>query len=201
MYYKFKDDEEAWLGCHDEDRWVFNKLEVSRRLGYDCGPSPLPVRTPGEYIIRPCVNMCGMGLGAEIVFIENETAHLPPGTFWCEVFSGRHLSIDYMLGEQILCVEGFRREDQPLSRFSAWEIVDDIVPFPEILTRLKGSYHFINVEMIGGRIIEIHLRNNPDFEHGARKLTPVWIDEHEKVSDPNFISDPWGDRLGFIRSI
>ena len=49
-YFDFCDD--AWLVCHDEDRWIFNKLELARRLGYKAGPAGLAVQEKGEEDIR-----------------------------------------------------------------------------------------------------------------------------------------------------
>ena len=96
-------DEQAWLNCHEDDLWIFDKLILSRKLGYICGPKGLEVPEPGRYIVRPAVNTSGMGEGARIQFLAKSTNHLPPGSFWCEVFTGRHLSID-ITRESKFCV-------------------------------------------------------------------------------------------------
>jgi len=199
---EFYNDVDAWLGCHPADRWVYNKLELSCRMGYQCGPACVPVPQPGEYIVRPTTNLHGMGLGAYFSKITWSTDHLPVGTFWCEVFEGRHLSVDYDMGKQVLCVEGHRTPGQPISRFSKWECVTDVMPFPEILHQLKGDYRHINVEYINGRLIEVHLRDNPDFRDGAAVIYPVWRDDKEasdKIRNPNYVPAAAADRLGFIK--
>ena len=170
----------AWYNAADEDLWLFDKLIVSRRLGYNCGPVGTMVPHPGRYIVRPCVNTPGMSRGAKITFIELDTLDHPdchPGFFWCEVFKGRHISVDYLDGQQILAVEGFREKNDPLYRFSKWQKIDDIIPMPKLLSNLKGKYNKINVEYIDGKPIEFHLRHNPDFIHDNTVAYPVWKNE------------------------
>jgi hypothetical protein len=172
----------SWKNAREEDLWIFDKLIVSRKLGYTCGPVGVDVPAPGMYIVRPCVNIPGMGRGAKFEWIVNSTFHLPPGHFWCEIFEGRHLSIDYTkLGsqqyKQVLAVEGFKNPNDPIYRFSKWEKVDDIIPMPPIFLQLLEKYEYVNIEYIGNRAIEIHFRHNPDFVHGNSVAYPVWKDD------------------------
>lgn len=60
----FLDDDETWLRCHIDDLWIFDKLIVSKKLGYVCGPHGVNVPQNGKYIVRPCVNLMSMGRGA-----------------------------------------------------------------------------------------------------------------------------------------
>ena len=195
-------DEEVWQSgiCHEKDLWIFDKLLLSRRLGYMCGPHGVPVPYPDTYICRPCVNFYGMGLGVEIKHIEDSTDYvMNPGTFWCEIFEGRHLSIDYHNGKQVLCVEGIY-DEKKYPRFSKWKKVQDKVPMPEIVKKLKGKYEWINIETIGGNVIEIHLRRNPDFiGHNSDYVIPVWKwDRKQPNSKQIFVEAPAGNRLGFL---
>jgi hypothetical protein len=73
------EDDEVWFDCHIDDLWVFDKLILSRKLGYVCGPIDAYVPEPDHYIVRPCVNPAGMGRGATIEYIEKDTDHLPVG--------------------------------------------------------------------------------------------------------------------------
>lgn len=194
---KVYDDEDAWLACHDDDLWIFDKVILATKLGYVCGPKGVTVPEPGKYIVRPVMNLMGMGRGASIMHIENVTDFiLPDGTFWCEIFSGRHLSVDYYKGQQKLCVEGTRSDDN-LSRWSKWEKTDDEIPFPAILEELVGSYDWINVEFIGDKIIEIHLRQNPDFmQHDKEYIIPSYGET--ELEGHNFVSWPEHERIGFF---
>ena len=82
-------EEDVWKIIDPDDIWVMDKLILSRKLGYICGPVGTDVPKPGWYIIRPCVNMKGLGLGAEKKWLDGNTDHLPHGYFWCEWFEGR----------------------------------------------------------------------------------------------------------------
>ena len=57
-------DDQAWLSCDVADLWIFDKLILSRKLDYICGPVDVDVPSPGNYIVRPCVNLAGMSRGA-----------------------------------------------------------------------------------------------------------------------------------------
>lgn len=166
-------DEVAWTKAPLTDLWLYDKLIVSRRLGYCCGPSCVPVPQPNNYIVRPITNMHGMGINASIQHIDSSTDHLPAGYFWSEIFSGLHISVDYHYGVQCLAVEGHRTSAE-LWRFDRWCVVEQqyALPFEEL-----AKYPYSNVEFIGGRVIEVHLRQNPDFSYNNTVAVPVWDDE------------------------
>ena len=162
----------VWLTIDPDELWAMDKLILSRKLGYVCGPTGQDVPKPDWYIVRPCVNMLGLGLGAEKVWIEEETIDLPLGYFWCEWFEGRHLSIDYNYGVQTLCVEG-HKADSTLTQWDSWIATDDQIALPMTL-RTFAHHEWLNVEYIGGNAIEIHLRKNVDFEGNIKEFIPVW---------------------------
>jgi hypothetical protein len=170
------DEDRVWKTIDPDDIWVMDKLILSRKLGYRCGPTGLDVPKPDWYIVRPCVNMLGLGLGAERVWIEEETMHLPLGYFWCEWFSGRHLSIDYYWGEQVLAVEGHKPPDT-FTRWKHWAKVQDKIVLPDIIKDFGKRYQWINCEFIGDKLIEVHFRHNEDFEDGIDHFIPVWEGE------------------------
>lgn len=170
----------VWRDIDPDEIWAMDKLILSRKLGYICGPVGLDVPTPGYYCVRPCVNMLGLGLGTQKVWLEQETMHLPIGHFWCEWFDGRHLSVDYWHGKQMLCVEGFKADDT-FTKWERWVSKSDKVPLP---FNLKTFTHhtWLNVEYIGGKVIEIHFRRNDDFEADTTEFIPVW--EGESIDPP-----------------
>jgi hypothetical protein len=193
----------SWRNSNTNDLWVFDKLIVARKLGYTCGPAGVDVPQPTLYITRPCVNIPGMSRGARFRFLRKKTHHLPTGHFWCEIFSGRHLSVDYKNGKQILAVEGFR-DSGPLWQFCKWERVSDELPLPEIFKELVDRYEYINIEYIGGKVIEIHFRQNPDFKYGNTVAYPVWPKYNIHDFYPNvdftklqFVEDREYKRIGF----
>lgn len=184
-----------------EDLWIYDKFILARRLGYICGPKSMDVPKSGTYIIRPAINFMGMGAGAKFVALQKSTYKIPDGFFWCEIFKGKHLSVDYYKKKQVLCVEGFRNKND-LMKWKIWRKTEDKIPYPKILKNLKGNYDWINVEYIDGKIIEVHLRKNPDFEgHSSDYVIPVWRGQKVKPKkDQRFIKVHEFDRLGYYVS-
>lgn len=188
-----------WRHIHPEDLWVYNKLILSTRLGYTCGPAGLVVPYPGSYVVRPCMNLLGMGRFARIEFISRTTEHLHPAEFWCEKFFGEHISVDFHKKKADLVVKGTKDVQNPLYKWEKWEKIDKNVNFPEILQNLVGNYEWINCEFIGNSLIEVHFRRNPDFRHGNSVALPVWDDENlENADNYSYINDPDYKRKGFF---
>jgi hypothetical protein len=197
----FTDESLAWQTTGLEDLWVLDKLLLSRHLGYACGPVGVDVPRPGHYIVRPCVNALGMGLETSKVFIKLNTDHLPVGNFWCELFEGRHLSVDFNYGKQVLCVEGFRDSTEPYWRWAKWGRTDDIIQLPEFIQTIANKYEWFNTELISDHVIEVHFRANPDFWipgfENIQEVIPIWHDEplgrkegYQLISDPDFNTVP-----------
>ena len=161
-----------WQNADPDELWIYDKLILSRKLGYTCGPAGIDVPKPNFYIVKPCVNVLGLGLGAKKVTLEKYTMHLPHGSFWCEWFEGRHLSVDYRYGEQWVCVEGFKKKNT-LIKWDKWVKTDDVVTLPKVLEQFKNK-PIINCEFIGGKLIEAHFRSNPDFPDNRKEFIPVW---------------------------
>jgi hypothetical protein len=185
-------DSEAWLQYRHHRRY-FNKLDLALRLGHNAGPSGTVPEEISEYIIRPCYNLEGMGVDARFVTMGSFGGPLiKPGEFWCERFYGDHISIDYTWQDSpsslihgnlelvpTFACQGFRT-NQNLYRFNAWRrISPPLYKLPRFLTELVDVRH-INIEFIGGKIIEIHLRPGAsDFPLGATDIIPIWSDDGE----------------------
>jgi len=186
------DDKDFWFTTDADDLWLFDKLILARKLGYSCGPAGVAPPVDSLYIVRPCVNYRMMAHGASFMHLSPSSHdQVPIGYFWCEIFKGRHLSFDYNYGKQVLAVEGFRDDPTRLDRFSRWEKVEDKFTLPPIIDEIARRYEWMNVEVIGDKIIEAHLRYNDDFSnHSANVIIPVWKDR--------FYESNCGDRLGFI---
>ena len=65
-------EDEAWLNCHNEDLWIFDKLILAKKLGYVCGPIGVDVPEPGYYIVRPCVNIMGRVLVQQLLGLKEK---------------------------------------------------------------------------------------------------------------------------------
>ena len=171
----------VWQTIDPDHIWVLDKLILSRKLRYNCGPVGLDVPHPGLYIVRPCVNMLGLGLGTQKLWLEKDTCDLPVGHFWCEWFDGFHHSADYYNSKQLLCVQGNKPEDT----FIKWKEsirTNKRFNFPEILNTLVEFHPWINCEFIGDKLIEVHLRRNEDFDGNINHFIPVW--EGEDTTPP-----------------
>ena len=192
------DTNTEWKHIHPEDLWVYNKLILSTRLGYSCGPAGLVVPYPGSYVVRPCMNLLGMGRFARIEFISRSTEHLHPAEFWCEKFCGEHISVDFYQKQANLVVRGVKDVQNPLYKWDKWEKVDRDVKFPKILDQLHGNYEWINCEFIGNQLIEVHFRQNPDFRYGNTIAIPNWEENNqENFENYEYVQDSDFHRRGF----
>ena len=187
------DDVDVWEFIDTDDLWIYDKLILSKKLGYKCGPAGTMPKKPGEYIVRPCVNFLMMGHGAKVENLHQYGSKIdvPAGYFWCERFYGRHLSFDFHYGKQVLAVEGFKEDQNRLDRFSKWQKCEESLTIPDFLVKISEKYEWLNVECIGDKIIEIHLRYNDDFRnHDSSTIYPIWKED--------FYKSECGDRIGFL---
>ena len=189
---------EEWDSISPKDLWVYNKLQLSQVCGYTCGPAGLPVPSPGFYIVRPSMNFMGMGRNARKEYLTDDTEHLHPGEFWCEIFEGDHVSVDYHWGECDLVVYG-RKSAETYYQWDMWERRDEKIPLLNILSEFKNRYEWINIEMIGGKLIEVHFRANADFRFGNNIAIPIWDKVPDVIPDGyRYIEDEDFYRKGFL---
>lgn len=188
-----------WNLLSPDDIWIYNKLQLSKKLGYICGPCGVDVPNPGYYIVRPSINFCGMGRFSRIEYLDCSTDHLHPGEFWCEIFKGRHFSVDFHEKQPKLVVRGYKKSSLEQYKWSSWIKVNDIFEYPEILTKLKGDYPVINCEFIENKLIEVQIRQNLDFRWGNSVAIPVWKGKSTKIFPGyRFVEDLDYERLGFF---
>lgn len=171
------EDWDAW-NMYPQHRWLFNKLELSLRLGYCAGPTPAPVPVTGDYIVRPIYNLSGMGAGAVLMNLEAGRVYdFPPSYFWCERFVGDHISVNYKWEASRLIPTHTslgETDFNNLSRFKRWiKIEHRNLELPNWISSLR-FVDDINIEFIDGKIIEIHLRQGIDFPEGASEIIPIW---------------------------
>ena len=184
-----------WNQIHPDDLWVYNKLILSTKLGYKCGPAGTTVPGPNDYIVRPTMNLMGMGINARTHWIQDTTDHLNPGSFWCEIFKGEHISVDFHNRQPELIVKGLRHKHSPLWQWEKWYKVDRLIMFPSILQNLSGDYEWINCEFIGRKLIEVHFRRNPAFRFANSIAIPVR--NESEAHGKNFVEDRASKRCGF----
>ena len=159
------EDSDAWT-WYPQASWVYDKLRIAQSQGLDCGPHGIvPLRFP--VFSKPIFNLKGMGVGSGALrSLAEYEASYTPGHFWTELLAGEHLSTDCAV------VEGEVRwwrhtTGNPFGQqgmFDYWVIHGKSRPELEayigawVLKHLNGYTGMFNVETLGGRIIEAHLR-------------------------------------------
>jgi hypothetical protein len=146
-------------------RWLYNKMLVAESQGLEHAPHGFP---PPRYPVfsKPIYNMRGMGVGSRVLHSQREYMHLnEPGHFWMELLQGEHVSTDCAVveGEPAWWRHSTGDELEGCT-FDYWTIHAEHRPELEaycgewVRRSLGGYTGMLNVETIGGRIIEAHLR-------------------------------------------
>ena len=191
------DDFDAWKVYPKLRHW-YDKLWLSMKLGYSCGPCGLPIPKEGHYVIRPIYNLRGMGLAAEYRFCERGWRGGAPGLFWCEAFTGAKLSLDLMPAphEGWFIKRAYQAHGGGLGVPWRWErknkLCGETYYDGSALKELHAAHIPINIETVGGNIVEVHLRHSPDPD--AKFLYPVSTDFPKK---PDNIEEH-GDNARFV---
>jgi len=158
------EDSDAWE-WYPRHRWVYDKLQVALSQNLEAGPhGTAPPRFP--MFSKPIMNLKGMGAGSCVINSRAEyEASYTPGHFWVTLLSGRHVSSD------VAVVNGASHwwghvTGTPAGEgtFDYWTVHAE--PDAEIEARcgawigkhLGGYTGMLNLETIGGTIIEAHLR-------------------------------------------
>ena len=145
--------------------WVYNKLTIAQSQSLNCGPSGIkPNKFP--VIIKPIINLHGMGASAYKInnLKEYKKLSTTPGTFWTEFLKGDHISIDIFLlhGQIRWYCAFFGDKGKGFGTFNYWKTLPqyqlDTYVHQWVLKNLKGYTGCINLEIIGSKIIECHLR-------------------------------------------
>jgi hypothetical protein len=156
-----KNDIEAYT-LYPKYNIVYNKLEIAKFQNLNCNPLPI---LPNKYpiIIKPIINLLGMGLNAKKIKTEKQLdKYLTSGFFWCEYLDGKHYSWDLIIREgKIIYYTTFQGYKKTFGTFSKWieekremiEIIEKIIEY--YLIDFTGS---VNIETLNDKIIEVHLR-------------------------------------------
>lgn len=214
LYEVVEEDWQAW-NAYPNQRWVFNKLEVSSKLGYHCGPAGVPVQRKGHYVVRPIYNLYGMGIGARKVYLDPEKdhdnmiahMHVPPGYFWCEWLDGPHFSTDYIKKndkwQPFSQMVGKHEDDNNLVKFKYWKVLNpeqNLFNLPDWIHKLN-TQEYLNIESKGSCIIEIHLRSGNDNIWDYKPDTmvyPVWEgDDYAEFKHLKFVGNMHSDSFKY----
>jgi hypothetical protein len=158
------EDSDAWE-WNPRHRWVYDKLAVAHSQGLEAGPhGTAPPRFP--VFSKPIINLRGMGVDSRVLgSAQDYASHYAAGHLWMTLLEGRHVSSD------VAVVDGAPRwwrhaTGKPAGEgtFDHWTV--HAAPEPEveggcgrwIAEHLAGYTGMLNLETIGGTIIEAHLR-------------------------------------------
>jgi hypothetical protein len=158
------EDSDSW-NWYPRHRWVYDKVAVA--LSQELAAAPHGVEPPGFPVFsKPITNLKGMGVGSRVLRTAADyVAHYAPGHMWMTLLDGRHVSSD------VAVVDGRatwwrHATGKPGAEgtFDHWTIHAATDPEIDagagdwIAQHLAGYTGMINLETIGGRIIEVHLR-------------------------------------------
>jgi hypothetical protein len=191
------EDSDAWQ-WYPAQRWIYDKLAVALSQGLDAGPHGTPA-PHFPVFSKPIVNLKGMGVGSRVLKSQADyEAHYAPGHFWMTLLDGRHVSSD------VAVVRGAPRwwrhvTGKPAGEgtFDYWIIhaePDGGIEQPcgaWIEKNLPGYTGVLNLETIGGTIIEAHLRfadQWPDL------YGPGWVDALVELYEKGAWNFPDDDR-------
>lgn len=146
-----------------QHNWVYNKLLIAEKQSIPCGPHGTSI-TSYPAFSKPIYNLRSMGAGIEVLNNEKQyRKSLKPGYMWSELLTGEHYSTDAAVSfGKVLWIKHTRGIPLDNGTFDYWELNESayldgyLVQFIE--THLAGYSGMLNLETIGNKIIEVHLR-------------------------------------------
>jgi hypothetical protein len=178
-------DAAAWR-LNPGHRHVYDKLRLALDAGVTaapCGVAPTDLGIAGdtEVFVKPITNLAGMGLSARSV--RADAVPMEPGSYWSERLAGTHTSSDCLVedGAPRWFAHTRGSDLKDASRPVYWEIGADLPEAEAWLSdwvrrNLAGYTGICNVELIGGKPIEAHLRgSNGFFDLYGPDFLPAWV--------------------------
>lgn len=158
------EDADCWM-WYPAHRWVYNKLLVAQSQGIAAAPHGV---VPSSFPVfsKPIVNLRGMGTGSRtIASAADYPAAIAPGHFWMELLRGEHVSTDVAVEEgRPVWWRHATGTPGKGGTFDYWLVHAQADPALEeacgrwIVSNMRDYTGMLNLETIGGRIIEVHLR-------------------------------------------
>ncbi len=178
-------DAAAWR-LNPRHRQVYDKLRLALDTGLRAAPCGVDPRDEGIapdtlVFVKPIINLAGMAIGARAVAADA----VPPeaGSFWCERLEGSHTSSDCLVrdGQALWFAHTRASDEKDHERPLYWDVGVELPELEPALTdwvsrHLTGYTGLCNLEMIGGRPIEAHLRgSNSFFDFYGPAFLPAWV--------------------------
>lgn len=182
-------DAQAWR-LNPTHRYAYNKLDLAlaqKLVAAPCGvpPSSLGVAADADLFVKPIINLAGMSIGSQrctAAALEQGTVG-GAGYFWSAFWQGEHVSVDCLLknGEVLWTACTLAASKRHQERPIYWQIGIDR---PAVVAKVKaflpkylaGYTGLCNVELLGERLMEIHLRGSNGFlDFYGSDFIPAWI--------------------------
>lgn len=157
-------DYDAYL-FYPEFRWTYNKILVAEKQGLLCAPHGV---APLEFPVfsKPIYNLNTMGADSRILHNSSEyREYRKAGHMWSELLVGDHISTDVLVRDGSVLWHS-HTQGHPLEEgtFDRWDVnvqyKEKLAQYVKEFVRKNfgGFSGPMNLETIGGKIIEIHLR-------------------------------------------
>ncbi|MBK1719091.1 hypothetical protein [Thiocystis violacea] len=178
-------DAAAWR-LNPGHRRIYDKLELALAAGLRAAPCGVDPRDLGfaadeTVFVKPIINLAGMALQARA--LRADAIPMEAGSFWCERLEGVHSSSDCLVRDGAVIwhapTRGSDIKDRERSIY--WDVgVESPEIEPAVIAwverHLAGYTGLCNLEMIGGRPIEAHLRgSNGFFDFYGPGFMPAWV--------------------------
>ena len=175
----YSKDYELYFQVDEEDRWIFNKLEICKRLGYKpAGPTGTPMPA-GTYCVRPIINVLGMAKGGFRKVEVKDDGYIIrdlPGYCWTPWDDGLRMWSEFINDK---CVAAQRTAT--FNKHTGVETFVEVHPskLMEMPEQLKGISRYMLIETIGDTIIDIGPRHmsedaRPSTVNDYKKINPMW---------------------------
>jgi hypothetical protein len=188
------EDADSWT-WYPHHRWVYDKVAVA--LSQGLAAAPHGVEPPSFPVFsKPITNLKGMGVGSRVLRdAADYAAHYAPGHMWMTLLEGRHVSSDVaVLDGKPMWWRHATGHPGPEATFDHWVLHAEHDAEIEaragawIGEHLAGYTGMLNLETIGGRIIEVHLRfadQWPDLYGAGWVKALVRLYEHARWDYPD----------------
>ncbi len=188
-------DTHAWR-LNPTHRHVYDKLQLAlaqslQAAACDVDPLSLGIDAATPLFVKPSTNLLGMSLDAQATTagdLANGRTQCAPGCFWSEYLVGDHTSTDCLIlaGKVLWFAHTQGAAEKDKQRPIYWHIGVRLPAIEPLLrdliqAQLPGYTGLCNVEMIGGKVIEMHLRgSNGFFDFYGAHFLPAWVELVDK---------------------